>query len=80
MDSFSLKDKRMRRSSIIKRLQNKYKIAVAEVGDYEIHNSLYIACANVSNNRDILRKTFDEALNMIERDDVEVYDSFYEEY
>lgn len=79
-NSNSLKDKRSFRSSIIRKIQNKYNIAVAEVGDQDVHNSLFLACANVSYDKCNLEKTYYSVLDLIENYDLEVYETDYVEY
>lgn len=80
-DSYSLKDKRKVRKSIIIKVQNKFKVSIAEVGDQEIYNSLCIACASVASSYEIIEKTFNGIRNFIEANyDVEIYESFYEGY
>ncbi len=79
-NSNSLKDKRSIRSSIIKKVQHKYNIAIAEVGDQDVHNSLLLACANVSYDQVNLEKTYYSILDLIETYDLEVYETNYLEY
>lgn len=76
----SLKEKRSLKSSIIRKIQNRYNIAVAEVGDQEVHNSLLLACANVSYDKCNLEKTYYMVLDLIETYELEVYESDYLEY
>ncbi len=80
LDSFSLKDKRSIRRSIISKIQNKFKVSIAEVEDADIHNVLCLAGANVSYSRHILEKAYYEILDLIETYELEVYDTYYEEF
>ncbi|MDO5716875.1 MAG: DUF503 domain-containing protein [Tissierellia bacterium] len=52
----SLKEKRKIRQSLIKRLQNKFHISVAETGEQDSFHVLVIAVALVSNDYTFLRK------------------------
>lgn len=80
-DSYSLKDKRKTRTSLIKKIQSTYKISVAEVGDQDIHNSLALACSMVGSKRAILEEVFYGIIKLVEQTyDVEVYESDYQEY
>lgn len=80
-DSYSLKDKRKTRTSLIKKIQSTYKISVAEVGDQDLYNSLALACSMVGSKRSILEEVFYSIIKLIEETyDVEVYESDYQEY
>lgn len=65
-DSFSLKDKRQTVKSIIQRMQSRYKVAIAEVDDLDLHNKTRIEFAYVSNNRTLARTILEKVYDEIE--------------
>lgn len=67
-DSFSLKDKRSVRTSLIRRIENKFRVSVAEIGEQECHNLLEIGVAVVSSNQRIIEKTLENILRFFEKE------------
>ena len=63
---FSLKEKRMIVKSIINRLKNKFNISVAEVEDQDIHKSIVIGFACVTNETSHANSIVNNVLNFIE--------------
>ncbi|MDO5690018.1 MAG: DUF503 domain-containing protein [Tissierellia bacterium] len=77
--SYSLKDKRAIRMSILSNLRRIYKVSAAEVDAQQMHNFLVIGASLVSSDALILRKTYDEILRyMDERCDVELINATME--
>ena len=62
---FSLKEKRMIVKSIINRLKNKFNISVAEVEDQDIHKSIVIGFACVTNETSHANSIVNNVLNFI---------------
>lgn len=79
--AFTLKDKRMVRASMVKRIGDKFHLAVREASDQDTINVLSLACANLAPSEEDLRITFDRILDFIEDNyPVEVYDTVFEVY
>lgn len=76
--SESLKEKRMVVKSIIEKTKNKFNVSVAEVDRQDLHQSIVIGFACVTNNVSHANSIIDNVLNFIERntdaviDDVEI--------
>lgn len=62
--SFSLKDKRRVRQSLLSRLRS-MGFSAAEVGDEESHNHLVLGLSFVSASEKVVEKKLDEALSLI---------------
>lgn len=75
---FSLKDKRMVVKSIIEKAKHKFNISIAEVGKQDVHKSIVIGFACVTNEVSHANSVIENVLNFIERntdaviDDVEI--------
>lgn len=62
----SLKEKRMIVKSITAKVQNKFNISVAEIEDMDLHQSIVIGLACVSNSVKVANSTIQNAVNFIE--------------
>jgi uncharacterized protein YlxP (DUF503 family) len=62
----SLKEKRMIVKSITAKVQNKFNISVAEIEDMDLHQSIVIGLACVSNSSKVANSTIQNAVNFIE--------------
>ncbi|HET7559943.1 MAG TPA: DUF503 domain-containing protein [Limnochordia bacterium] len=62
----SLKDKRQVVQSLIDGLHARYRVAVAEVGDQDLHQRAVIACAVVSNSPQHVQSVLQRVLNRVE--------------
>lgn len=62
----SLKEKRMVVRRITERIVHKFNISIAEVDDLDIHQSIIIGMACVSNSRQIVEQTLDHVLKYME--------------
>jgi len=63
---YSLKEKRMVVKSLTERMRNKFNIAVAEVEDMDVHRSIVIGFACVSNERAHAEAMVENVLRFIE--------------
>ena len=63
--AFNLKEKRSIRQSMIRKIQNRYHVSVAEVGANDIHNILVLGIAVVSNSETHTESVLDEIEEMI---------------
>ena len=62
----SLKEKRMIVRSITAKVQNKFNVSVAEVEDMDLHQSIVIGLACVSNSTKVSNSIIQSAINFIE--------------
>ena len=62
----SLKEKRMIVKSITAKVQNKFNVSVAEVEDMDLHQSIVIGLASVSNSTKVSNSIIQSAINFIE--------------
>ena len=62
----SLKEKRMVVNSIIDKVSNKFNVSISEVEDLDIHNSIIIGIASVSNSSSHGQSVIQSVLNYIE--------------
>ena len=62
----SLKEKRMVVKSITAKVQNKFNVSVAEVEDMDLHQSIVIGLACVSNSTKVSNSLIQSAINFIE--------------
>lgn len=62
----SLKEKRMVVRRITERIAHKFNISIAEVDDLDIHQSIIIGMACVSNSRQIAEQILDNVLKYME--------------
>jgi uncharacterized protein len=62
----SLKEKRMIVKSITTKVQNKFNVSVAEVEDMDLHQSIVIGLACVSNSTKVSNSIIQSAINFIE--------------
>jgi uncharacterized protein len=62
----SLKEKRMIVKSIMAKVQNKFNVSVAEVEDMDLHQSIVIGLACVSNSTKVSNSIIQSAINFIE--------------
>lgn len=67
-DIFTLKDKRSIVKSIIKRIQNRYNVSIAEVDRQDEKQWAVIGIACVSNSTRHIDRQLDEIINYMERD------------
>lgn len=75
----SLKEKRSCIKSIIRKVQNKFAIAIAEVGDNELWQSALLGAAIVANNRKHLEREMEKVLAFIEQNlEIEVIEIQHE--
>lgn len=63
--SHSLKEKRQLLSSLKKRLQNKFNIAIAESGDQDLWQKAHLSIVSLAPGRNMLDNTFKEIENFI---------------
>lgn len=74
-DSYSLKEKRSVVKSILRRTENRHRLAVAEVDDMDLHNKAVLGFGIVGNDRSLCRKRLEAALKEIEENyEVEILD------
>lgn len=64
--SFSLKDKRSVLRQVKDRTSNKFNVALAEVGDLDLHNRAELGLAVVGNDKRHVNSMVDHVLNFIE--------------
>ncbi|MBU5590260.1 DUF503 domain-containing protein [Clostridium sp. MSJ-4] len=62
----SLKEKRMIVKSIIAKLKNKFNLSIAEVENQDIHQSIVIGIACISNDTQHANSMLQNAINFIE--------------
>ncbi|MBP1743935.1 MAG: hypothetical protein H6Q58_913 [Firmicutes bacterium] len=62
----SLKEKRMIVKSITAKVQNKFNVSVAEIEDLDLHQSIVIGLACVSNSTKIANSIIQSVVNFIE--------------
>ncbi len=72
---FSLKDKRMVVKSIIEKAKNKFNISIAEVDKQDIHKSIVIGFACVTNDAGHADSIIENVLDFIERNTDAVIDN-----
>jgi len=65
-DCRSLKGKRKVIKSIIKQMQNRFNISVAEVGANDVYQRAEIGFALVGNDRMVINSKADKVLNMVD--------------
>jgi uncharacterized protein len=65
-DCRSLKGKRKVVKSIVKQMQNRFNISVAEVGANDVHQRSEIGFALVGNDRMVINSKADKVLNMVD--------------
>ena len=65
-DCRSLKEKRKVIKSIIKQMQNRFNISVAEVGANDVYQRAEIGFALVGNDRMVINSKADKVLNMVD--------------
>jgi hypothetical protein len=76
----SLKEKRMVVKSIVEKTKHKFNISVAEIEDQDIHRSVVIGFAFVTNDMVLAEKITDNVLNFIENNTDAVVDDCVTEY
>ncbi|NLL73788.1 MAG: DUF503 domain-containing protein [Clostridiales bacterium] len=62
----SLKEKRMIVKSLCSKIRNKFNVAVAEVEDQDIHQSIFIGFACISTDNSHADQIIDRVINFIE--------------
>ncbi|HWQ89874.1 MAG TPA: DUF503 domain-containing protein [Desulfitobacteriaceae bacterium] len=62
----SLKEKRMTVKSICTKVRNKYNVSIAEVAEQDIHQTIVLGLAFVTNERSLTDSIIDGVLNFIE--------------
>lgn len=65
-DSYSLKDKRQVVKSIVDKGQHKFKISVAEVGAYDLHNQALIGFGIVTNSNRQGEQVLNQVIRFVE--------------
>lgn len=71
----SLKEKRMISRSLIAKVKNKFNVSICEVEDNDVHKSLVIGIACVSNDKRHVNSQIDEIINFLyENTEIEVVD------
>ena len=65
-DCRSLKGKRSIVKSIIKQMQNRFNLSVAEIGANDVYQRAEIGFALVGNNRGVVNSKLDKVLNMVD--------------
>jgi uncharacterized protein YlxP (DUF503 family) len=63
----SLKEKRMIVKSLIAKVKNKFNVSVAEIEDMDLHLSIVIGVACVSNSSEHCQSTIQNVMNYIEQ-------------
>jgi len=79
-DAMSLKDKRSVVSSLLKRLANKFNVAVAEVEALDHHRLAVLAVTTVANDLPHVTRVLDTVLDFIEADPRAVVQDSQAEY
>ena len=64
---FSLKEKRMVVKSIVEKVRHKFNVSVAEVDNHDIHKSIVIGFACVTNEVSHANSIIDNVINFIEK-------------
>ena len=64
---FSLKEKRMVDKSIVEKIRHKFNVSVAEVDNQDIHKSIVIGFACVTNEVSHANSIIDNVINFIEK-------------
>lgn len=71
----SLKEKRMIVRRITDRVAQKFNVSIAEIADLDVHQSIIIGIASISNSRDVVEQTLDKVVDFIESiTDAEILD------
>ncbi|HCP15385.1 MAG TPA: DUF503 domain-containing protein [Peptococcaceae bacterium] len=63
----SLKEKRMELKSIIARTENRFKVAIAEVDAQDVHQTMVLGIACVTQNTAMADSVLDKVMEFIER-------------
>lgn len=72
-DANSLKEKRRHIKSLIEKTKHKFNISIAEVDYNDLWQKSMIGISEVSNNREIIEKTFDKIIYFIDNyTDIEI--------
>ena len=75
----TLKEKRMVTKSIIERVKNRFNVSIAEIEDQDVHRSIVIGFACVTNSSRLADEIVQNVLNFIEKNtDAEVRDVIVE--
>jgi uncharacterized protein YlxP (DUF503 family) len=64
---YSLKDKRTVTKSLIERVRNKFNVSVAEIENQDVHKSIVIGFACVTNETSHANSVIDTVINFIEK-------------
>lgn len=79
IEVFSLKEKRQITRSLIQRIQNKYKISIAETANQNHLGILEVGLAIVSNDRLFIERKYDKILTFIESNyEIEMFEQIIE--
>lgn len=71
----SLKEKRMVSRSLIAKVKNKFNVSICEVEDNDVHKSLVVGIACISNDKRHANSQIDEVINFLyENTETEVMD------
>lgn len=74
-DSYSLKDKRSTVKSIINRLNQRYNVSIAEVGEQDMLNVAHMGIAIASSSARICQQVFDQIAADVENQyEVEIFE------
>ena len=63
---FSLKDKRMIVKSLVEKIRHKFNVSIAEVEDNDVHKSIVLGFACVTNETSHANSIIDNVVNYIE--------------
>ncbi|MEQ8172461.1 MAG: DUF503 domain-containing protein [Candidatus Eremiobacterota bacterium] len=75
----SLKRKRQILKSLKDRIWNKFRVSIAEVGEYDLWQKAELGIAFVSSDGTLIEQMFAKILNLIDTDDeVEIVDMFHD--
>lgn len=75
-ESFSLKDKRRIKRSMIEKIRNKFNVSIAEIEAHDILNELILGISCISTDSNQVYRTFSEVIKLIEKEK----DSFIVDY
>jgi len=67
-ESFSLKDKRRIKKSIVEKVRNKFNVSIAEIEAQDILNELILGISCISTDSNYIYKTFSDVIKLVERE------------
>ncbi len=65
-ESYSIKDKRRVRKSVVERIRRRWNVSIAEVDSQEVWNLLTVGLAFVSNERKPIERALDQIVTFLE--------------